>query len=81
MRTKPTTYLSTGTCRYYGDVTISMIGAIALESELLNAFVDDDVAFVGQLAIQAAVAIRNAQLYRRSQIVRDTIYIGIAKTS
>ncbi len=50
------------------------IGAIALESEVLNAFTEEDVTFVSQLAIQAAVTIRNAQLYRRAQIVRDRLH-------
>jgi NtrC-family two-component system sensor histidine kinase KinB len=58
-----------------------VIGAIALESALLNAFADDDVSFVGQLAIQAAVAIRNAQLYRRSQIVRDRLHAILDSSS
>ncbi len=49
-------------------------GAIALESEMLNAFNHDDLTFVSQLAVQASVAIRNAQLYRRSQIVRDRLH-------
>ncbi|HEC21497.1 MAG TPA: GAF domain-containing protein, partial [Chloroflexi bacterium] len=51
-----------------------VIGAIALESAMLNAFTEEDARFVGQLAIQAAVAIRNAQLYRRAQIVRDRLH-------
>lgn len=49
------------------------IGAIALESEILNAFTGDDITFVSQLAVQAAVAIRNAQLYKRAQVVRDRL--------
>jgi two-component system, NtrC family, sensor histidine kinase KinB len=51
-----------------------VIGAIALESEILNAFNNDDVTFVSQLAVQAAVAIRNAQLYKRAQVVRDRLH-------
>ena len=51
-----------------------VIGAIALESEVLNAFSQDDVTFVNQLAVQASVAIRNAQLYKRAQIVRDRLH-------
>lgn len=50
------------------------IGAIAMESEVLNAFSEDDVTFVSQLAVQASVAIRNAQLYRRAQAVRDRLH-------
>ncbi len=51
-----------------------VIGALALESERLNAFSQEDLSFVSQLALQAAVAIRNAQLYRHSQIVRDRLH-------
>ncbi len=51
-----------------------VIGAIALESDHLNAFSDDDIAFVGQLAAQASVAIRNAQLYEHTQVVRDRLH-------
>jgi NtrC-family two-component system sensor histidine kinase KinB len=50
------------------------IGAITLESEMLDAFSEEDVAYVSQLAMQAAVAIRNAQLYRRAQMVRDRLH-------
>jgi PAS domain S-box-containing protein len=50
-----------------------VIGAIALESESLNAFSGEDVTFVSQLAVQASVAIRNAQLYKRAQRVRDRL--------
>lgn len=50
------------------------IGAIALETHTLNSFTDDDITFVNQLAVQAAVAIRNAQLYRRAQITRDRLH-------
>ncbi len=49
-------------------------GAIALESEVLNAFNSDDLTFVSQLAVQAAVAIRNAQLFRRAEVVRDRLH-------
>ncbi len=51
-----------------------VIGALAVESELLNAFNQEDLTFVNQLAVQAAVAIRNAQLYRRAQVVRDRLH-------
>lgn len=51
-----------------------VIGALAVESELLNAFTQEDLTFVNQLAVQAAVAIRNAQLYRRAQVVRDRLH-------
>ncbi len=50
-----------------------VIGAISLESDVLHAFNPDDLAFVSQLAVQAAVAIRNAQLYHHSQAVRDRL--------
>jgi K+-sensing histidine kinase KdpD len=51
-----------------------VIGALALESERLMAFTDDDLTFVNQLAVQAAVAIRNSQLYTHSQLVRDRLH-------
>ncbi len=51
-----------------------VIGAIALESESRNAFSQEDLSFVSQLAVQAAVAIRNAQLYRHAQSVRDRLH-------
>ncbi len=51
-----------------------VIGGIVLESESLNAFTEEDITFVSQLAVQAAVAIRNAQLYQRAQIVRDRLH-------
>ena len=50
-----------------------VIGAIALESDTIHAFSGEDVTFVSQLAVQAAVAIRNAQLYKRAQRVRDRL--------
>jgi len=50
-----------------------VIGAIVLESDILNAFNEEDLAFVSQLAVQAAVAIRNAQLFRHAQSVRDRL--------
>jgi signal transduction histidine kinase len=53
-----------------GEVT----GAIVLESAILNAFTHDDLSFVGQLAVQAAIAIRNAKLYRHAQAVRDRLH-------
>jgi PAS domain S-box-containing protein len=51
-----------------------VIGAIVLESDLPLAFNEEDLSFVSQLAVQAAVAIRNAQLYRHVQIVRDRLH-------
>ncbi len=51
-----------------------VIGAMALESNSANAFNQEDLSFVSQLAIQAAVAIRNAQLYRNVQVVRDRLH-------
>ncbi|NDJ53073.1 MAG: GAF domain-containing protein [Chloroflexi bacterium] len=50
-----------------------VIGVIMLESAILHAFSDDDVTFVRQLAFQAVFAIRNAQLYRHVQTVRDRL--------
>jgi GAF domain-containing protein/nitrogen-specific signal transduction histidine kinase len=47
-------------------------GAISLESNQVNGFDDQDANFVSQLAIQAAVALRNAQLFQeRSQRVEE----------
>ena len=51
-----------------------VIGALAVETERLNAFTDHDLSFASQLAVQAAVAIRNAQLYNHSQAVRDRLH-------
>jgi PAS domain S-box-containing protein len=50
-----------------------VIGAIGLESDEANAFSEDDISFVSQLAAQAAVAIRNARLYRHAQDVSDRL--------
>jgi K+-sensing histidine kinase KdpD len=50
-----------------------VIGAIALESDEASAFSDDDINFVSQLAAQAAVAIRNARLFRHAQDVSDRL--------
>jgi NtrC-family two-component system sensor histidine kinase KinB len=50
------------------------IGAIALESTRPNAFSEEDVAFVSQLASQAAIAIQNAELYRHASEVGDRLH-------
>jgi GAF domain-containing protein/signal transduction histidine kinase len=47
-------------------------GAISLESNQANGFDDQDASFVSQLATQAAVALRNAQLFQeRTQRVEE----------
>jgi len=51
-----------------------VIGALALETERLNAFIEADMTFASQLGVQAAVAIRNAQLYNHAQAVRDRLH-------
>ncbi|MBN1428662.1 MAG: GAF domain-containing protein [Anaerolineae bacterium] len=51
-----------------------VIGALALETERLNAFTEADMTFASQLGVQAAVAIRNAQLYNHAQAVRDRLH-------
>lgn len=51
-----------------------VIGALALETERLNAFTEADMTFTSQLGVQAAVAIRNAQLYNHAQAVRDRLH-------
>lgn len=50
-----------------------IIGALALESSQPDIFAHDDVEYIGQLAVQAAIAIRNAQLYNHTEIVRDRL--------
>ncbi len=52
----------------------TVIGAIILESPHEQTFNDDDVKFVSQLAVQASIAIRNAQLFFHSQLVRDRLH-------
>ncbi len=44
------------------------LGVIVLESERNDAFSEEDEAFVGQLAVQAAIAIDNAGLYNEAQL-------------
>ncbi|MGW8249073.1 MAG: GAF domain-containing protein [Anaerolineales bacterium] len=51
----------------------SVLGVISLESENKHAFSDNDVAFVGQLAGQAATALQNAQLFAEISSVRDRL--------
>lgn len=51
-----------------------VIGALAIETERLNAFGDTDLSFASQLSVQASVAIRNAQLYTHAQNVRDRLH-------
>jgi PAS domain S-box-containing protein len=49
-----------------------VLGAINLESQELNGFDQQDAAFISQLAIQAAIAWQNAQLFQeRSQRVEE----------
>lgn len=43
----------------------SILGALDIESEELNAFGDDDAVYLSALAEKASVAIRNAQLYNK----------------
>lgn len=50
-----------------------VLGIITLESDEEAAFSDEDVAFVGQLAVQAGGAIKNAQLYREVGEVNDRL--------
>ena len=50
----------------------AVLGAINLESNRVNGFDDQDANFVSQLATQAAVALKNAQLFQeRSQRVEE----------
>jgi GAF domain-containing protein len=50
----------------------TVLGAINLESNRVNGFDDQDANFVSQLATQAAVALKNAQLFQeRSQRVEE----------
>lgn len=51
----------------------AVIGALVLESERPHAFGEEDLSFVQQLTIQASAAIRNGQLYRQAQRVRDRL--------
>jgi K+-sensing histidine kinase KdpD len=53
----------------------NVIGALVLETgQVEDAFSEDDVIFVSQLATQAAIAIRNAQLFTRAQLVRERLH-------
>ncbi len=45
-----------------------VLGVIVLESERLDAFTEEDQAFVNQLAVQAAIAIDNARLYNEARL-------------
>jgi PAS domain S-box-containing protein len=45
-----------------------VLGVIVLESDRLDAFTEDDQAFVNQLAVQAAIAIDNARLYNEARL-------------
>ena len=44
------------------------LGVVVLESERLDAFTEEDQAFVNQLAVQAAIAIDNARLYNEVRL-------------
>lgn len=45
-----------------------VLGVVVLESERLDAFTEEDQAFVNQLAVQAAIAIDNARLYNEARL-------------
>jgi len=45
-----------------------VLGVVVLESERLDAFTEEDQAFVNQLAVQAAIAIDNARLYNEVRL-------------
>lgn len=64
-----------GRCRLGVPILLDgeVIGVLALQSMQRHSFTQDDVGFVSQLAVQAAAAIRNAQLYRRAQSTRDRL--------
>ena len=51
------------------------LGVITLESPEPNAFGDDDITFVTQLATQAAIAIDNARLFKRIAEGRDRLQV------
>lgn len=51
----------------------NLLGVISLESENKLAFTDNDVAFVSQLANQAAIALQNARLFSDISNVRDRL--------
>ena len=47
-----------------------VIGVLNVESKKLNAFDEDDLVYLSALADQAAIAIKNAQLYKKIQNFR-----------
>ncbi len=49
------------------------LGVITVESQALNAFTEDDITYVTQLANQAAIAIDNARLFKRVAEGRDRL--------
>ncbi len=51
------------------------LGVITVESARLDAYGDDDVTFVSQLATQAAIAIDNARLFKRIAEGRDRLQV------
>ena len=51
------------------------LGVITVESDRLNAYADDDITFVTQLAVQAAIAIDNARLFKRIAENRDRLQV------
>ncbi|NLX09114.1 MAG: GAF domain-containing protein [Chloroflexi bacterium] len=52
-----------------------VLGVIALGSDQINAYGMDDLSFVSQLAVQARIAIDNAQLFRRVEVERDRLQV------
>ncbi|MBN1963578.1 MAG: GAF domain-containing protein [Anaerolineae bacterium] len=52
-----------------------ILGVVTIESDEENAYNEDDINFVGQLAIQAAVAIDNARLFKRIAEGRDRLQV------
>jgi NtrC-family two-component system sensor histidine kinase KinB len=52
-----------------------ILGVITIESTNYNAFGEDDITFVTQLAIQAAIAIDNARLFKRIAEGRDRLQV------
>lgn len=52
-----------------------ILGVITIESVSLNAFGDNDITYVSQMAIQAAIAIENARLFKRVAESRDRLQV------
>lgn len=58
-----------------------VLGTLVLESPDAAAFGEDDLSFVRQLTVHAAATIRNGQLYRHTQRVRDTLHATLDASS